>query len=84
MAMPVNFDPKQSIYHVIISMGSPFQVNSSKDIDEYKRELNYKRPKETRRKIGAIRQQVNARRAFSCVPFFGAFFTNALDRKSVL
>lgn len=84
MAIPVNFDPKQGIYMVKISMGSPHQVDKSREIDSYKREITYKKSKEVRKEIGAIRQRVNERRAFSCAPFFGAYFTNQIGKDQLI
>ena len=65
-------------------MGSQYQVTASKDLDEYRRELTYKRNKETRQKIGAIRQSVNTRRAAGCMPFFGAYITNELGMDQLI
>lgn len=84
MAIPVNFDPKQGIYMVKISMGSPFRVDESREIDSYTRETKYKDSKEVRKDIGAIRQRVNERRAFSCAPFFGAYFTNQIGKDQLI
>jgi len=81
--MPIAITAEQTIYVVGIKMTSPFQ-GSGKDLNEFKREITYKKDKKTRKGIGAIRTQVNMIRHNLCMRFFSVEFTNEKGRETLI
>ena len=81
MAVPVEATDR-SIFVVAIKMGSPNQ-SKGRDIDEFVRELTYKKPKGVRLQIGNVRQSVNVAIQGTCMKFYGTKITNQAGKETL-
>lgn len=82
MAVPINTADDLTIFIVDISMGSQFR-GTSRDLDEYTREIKYKHGKNMRNRIGAVRQTVNVAVAGTCMKFYKTRFTNSSGKAAL-
>src|SRR5574343_1099710 len=76
--MPQTIDANTKLFQIKFSGSSAYQLRGSKRIDAYKREQEFSRHEDDRKKISAIRQRINSIRQWGCMPFFGAYITNEI------
>ena len=72
----------RSIFVIGIKMGSPNQ-SKGRDIDDFIRELTYKKPKAERLQIGKVRQSINVVVDGTCMKFFGVKITNQAGKETL-
>lgn len=79
---PAPLTEKKIVYVVSITQSSPFKGHGT-DITDMIRQIEFKFPGETRRKIGAIRQEVNVARDNNCMKFFANYITSEAGKEKI-
>jgi hypothetical protein len=84
MSAVTGLKPGTKLYVMETQMSSPFFTDRSENIDsENAKKLYYHFPAKDRRKIGAIRQQINVLKNASCARFYTLYIANDLAKEQL-